>query len=216
MPTFLFLAAVCLLVADASPPPKTNTKLEKGPASAGNAESTPGLPPQNRWDTDAHHKDLTLTDGLIVQNNGKDKEWRYVFAKQSIPKDGIFYYEVKILEKGTRVQIGLATKQMPLDKPVGWSEGTYAYASAGYFWGHKDSKCTIGTANGRPYIKGPWFGNGDVIGCGVDFANRQIFYTKNGQRLITTELHVDSAAKLYPCVSMFMPGTKIEANFGPF
>uniref|UniRef100_A0A914HBK0 Secreted protein n=1 Tax=Globodera rostochiensis TaxID=31243 RepID=A0A914HBK0_GLORO len=45
MPTFLFLAAICLLVAasilletDASP--NKNTKLEKGSSSSGNAEST--------------------------------------------------------------------------------------------------------------------------------------------------------------------------------
>uniref|UniRef100_A0A914H9R0 Uncharacterized protein n=1 Tax=Globodera rostochiensis TaxID=31243 RepID=A0A914H9R0_GLORO len=48
MPTFLFLAAICLLVAasilletDASP--KKNAKLEKGAPSSGKAQSSPGV-----------------------------------------------------------------------------------------------------------------------------------------------------------------------------
>uniref|UniRef100_A0A914HC59 BTB domain-containing protein n=1 Tax=Globodera rostochiensis TaxID=31243 RepID=A0A914HC59_GLORO len=58
-------------------------------------------------------------------------------------------------------------------------------------------------------------GKDDVIGCGVDLAKGQkIIYTLNGKLIETPDLRVDSATKLYPCVSMFKAGTKIEANFG--
>ncbi|KAI3418486.1 SPRY domain-containing protein 3 [Globodera pallida] len=224
MPTFLFLAAICLLVAtsilletDASPPPKPNKKLEKGPASSGKAESTPGLTPENRWV--ARHEDLTFieTDGLIAQSTGEKIGFRSVRAELPIPKSGIFYYEVTILEKGEHngIFIGLAPKEMPLDECVGQSVGTYAYGSSGTFWGHKDDRRSK-IKNGRSLITGNHkFVFNDVIGCGVNLATRQIIYTKNGQPLETTGLLVaDSAAELYPCVTLNEPGAEIEANFG--
>ncbi|KAI3418350.1 Ran-binding protein 9 [Globodera pallida] len=173
---------------------------------------------QNRWDSTACHENLMLSepDRLIVQCTGNNLGKYYsVFAKRSLPKKfGNFYYEVTILEKECDVCIGLATKQMPLDETVGWSEGTYAYASCGTFWGHEVEGCSY-TNNGRPSIfRGvPYFGVGDVIGCGMDLATRQIIYTKNGRRLRTNDLLVASAAELFPCVSLYFG--KIKATFGP-
>uniref|UniRef100_A0A183BLU8 B30.2/SPRY domain-containing protein n=1 Tax=Globodera pallida TaxID=36090 RepID=A0A183BLU8_GLOPA len=148
------------------------------------------MPQQNRWDATACHDKLTLIepDRLIVEITGKDKwAWRSVRAERPIPNGnlGFFYYEVKILvEKDVGIHIGLTGEQMPLYKWVGCCEGTYAYEDDGTLWGHA---AVDGCAhlNGRPYIDEgiPGFGVGDVIGCGVDLATRQIIYTKNGWRL---------------------------------
>uniref|UniRef100_A0A914HVC3 Uncharacterized protein n=1 Tax=Globodera rostochiensis TaxID=31243 RepID=A0A914HVC3_GLORO len=164
-----------------------------------NGRAFKGLTLQNRWDSDARHENLTLIEPerLIVEHYG-EKGHCSVRAEQPIPKDGIFYYEVKILEKGSGIFIGLATEQMPLN------------SNCDGLWGHKVDF----HRKRRPLGGKPEFEEGDVIGCGMDLATRQIIYTLNGNRLRTTGMRVDSAAELYPCVSMFKAGTKIEANFG--
>uniref|UniRef100_A0A914H6C2 B30.2/SPRY domain-containing protein n=1 Tax=Globodera rostochiensis TaxID=31243 RepID=A0A914H6C2_GLORO len=186
-----------------------------------NGRAVTGLTLQNRWDSAACHGKLTLSepDRLIAQFTGEDTGCCSVLAELPIPKNppgaGNFYYEVAILEKGEFIDIGLGTKQMPLmDDWVGWYEVTYAYESGGTFWGHVFKGCSH--FGGRPYIDGkPKFGVGDVIGCGVNLATRQIIYTKNGQRLETAGLFVGFGADLFPCVKLHNPGMKVEANFGP-
>uniref|UniRef100_A0A914HL39 B30.2/SPRY domain-containing protein n=1 Tax=Globodera rostochiensis TaxID=31243 RepID=A0A914HL39_GLORO len=167
---------------------------------------------KNRWDPTACHGVLTIFEPkrLVALFTGKGS--RSVFAERPIPK--------KDKDRRNIFSIGLASKQMSLDVWVGFEEGTYAYASCGYFMGHAVEGCYH--SFGRPYIRRgtPKFGQGDIIGCGINLATRQIIYTKNGQRLETTGLFVDSVAELFPCVTLLPPaarflGNKIEANFGP-
>ncbi|KAI3408218.1 SPRY domain-containing protein 3 [Globodera pallida] len=199
MSTFIFLAAIYFLVAvsilletDASPPPKTNTKREKGPSSSDNAE--PNAATSRQWNR--------LIDEII--NNS---ESRTLYTVDPIKKSGIYYYEVKVKERRVNgvkqklkghVSIGLGTKK----RVVGNYDG-FAYDSSGFF-----------IATGCPQsLDAPKFGANDVVGCGVDFANRIIFYTKNGQRLDPVGEFVDSAADLFPRVSLTHPDDDIEENF---
>uniref|UniRef100_A0A914GXF4 B30.2/SPRY domain-containing protein n=1 Tax=Globodera rostochiensis TaxID=31243 RepID=A0A914GXF4_GLORO len=196
-------------------------------------QSGPSLPSPNRWNNAACHTGLTLFEPnrLIVQRNGNGCEEvlpnpfitisraksSSVFAEVQISNQlGIFYYELTILKNRGTIHFGLATRQMPLDKRVGQFEGSYAYEEDGTFWGHPIEGCRR-TDNGIPFIYKPklWaFNTGDIVGCGLKFATRQIFYTKNGLRLDNADLFATSV-DLFPCVTLCRPGDKIEANFGP-
>uniref|UniRef100_A0A183CQA4 B30.2/SPRY domain-containing protein n=1 Tax=Globodera pallida TaxID=36090 RepID=A0A183CQA4_GLOPA len=104
---------------------------------------------------------------------------------------------------------------MQLKNAVGRYAESYSYDDSGTIRGHTIPGCAY-TDDGVPYLGGwPAFvGVHNIIGCGLSETGR-IVYTRNGQRLDTGDLTVNSASELFPCVSLHAPLDEIEANFGP-
>ncbi|KAL3071188.1 hypothetical protein niasHS_015562 [Heterodera schachtii] len=103
-----------------------------------------------------------------------------VFAKYPIVLNkhlsDFFYYEISVMKKDNCVIIfGFAVKQQTkLDGLIHYEKGTYAYENDGYIW-------INGQAKGKNAEYS--YGVGDTVGIGVNFATRQMIFTKNGVRL---------------------------------
>ncbi|KAF2005947.1 hypothetical protein P154DRAFT_289636 [Amniculicola lignicola CBS 123094] len=93
----------------------------------------------------------------------------------------------------------------------GWSEGSWGY--------HGDDGHTMD--EGDHYLTAPYptFGAKDVVGCGVDFKCRSVFFTKNGARLSSEgrgnmAFHMIEARLLFPVIGVGSEGTEVTVNFG--
>ncbi|KAF7863994.1 hypothetical protein EAF04_006959 [Stromatinia cepivora] len=54
---------------------------------------------------------------------------------------------------------------------------------------------------------------GDVIGCGIDFREEMIFYTKNGELLKSKCKFIDTTRRLFPCIRIGGDQIKTRVNF---
>lgn len=151
-----------------------------------------------RWSEQDRHTSLTVsTNGRDLTYHGpaasSEREAAAARTNHPIPPAcGVFYYEVKIIQKGQRgfISIGFSAPDVKLYRLPGWEKRSWGY--------HGDDGCSFAAdKTGVPY--GPTFGSecplifpsegemsepfdiaGDVIGCGIDFTQHRAFYTKNG------------------------------------
>ncbi|KAG0345116.1 Ran-binding protein 10 [Podila humilis] len=104
---------------------------------------------------------------------------------------------------GMYIGIGVCNAGVDLNRLPGWEPHSWGYHG-------DDGNSFGGCGNGRPF--GPVFTTGDTVGCGVNFRDMSLFYTKNGVYLGTA--FRDLKGPLYPTVGMRTVGEIIEANFG--
>ncbi|KAI8332936.1 hypothetical protein BC941DRAFT_435826 [Chlamydoabsidia padenii] len=120
-------------------------------------------------------------------------------------------YKVKI-EPGAEdndghIAIGFCGEYSRLDRLPGCDE---------YSWGfHGENGSLTGGSTGQTKRRKyeACFGVGDTIGCGIDFSNNTLFYTKNGIYLGTAFWNINGK-HIYPFIGFKNPGDKITANFG--
>ncbi|KAL3091070.1 hypothetical protein niasHS_005033 [Heterodera schachtii] len=171
---------------------------------------------QNFWDANVCHEKLEIIgDKKLTVQKGNFNGWSSIFAKHSILLNNnspdIFYYEISVKNKiGNFMSFGFAVKQQSkLEEIIRYGNGTYVYESAGGIYINGE-----GIGGNDKYS----YGVGDTVGIGVNLSTRQISFTKNGLRLdcLFVDPHfADYSFYLYPFVSIYSFGDKIEANFGP-
>ncbi|CDO74777.1 hypothetical protein BN946_scf185001.g25 [Trametes cinnabarina] len=166
-----------------------------------------------RWSEQDRMPSLSVSlDGRELTFTGPscmgDRESSAARANHPIPPAcGIYYYEVEILHKCPKgpISIGFSAPDVRLSRLPGWERNSWGYhADDGWaFPGHKEGS-----------VYGPTFDTGDVIGCGIDFSQNRVFYTKNGSFLGMVFENVGKNTEVYPCIGMRQTNESIRANFG--
>ncbi|KAF9971414.1 hypothetical protein BGZ73_005647 [Actinomortierella ambigua] len=183
-----------------------------GHAAVSVVEERPPLKYQlpSRWScTDKLDQMELAEDDLQVKYVGvgaEDSDAAAIRANRPIPPQcGIYYFEVYIKNKGRHgyIGVGVCNPTVNLARLPGWDRDSWGY--------HGDDGHSFGgSGRGKPY--GPTFTTGDTVGCGVNFRDNTLFYTKNGvyQGIAFRGLK----GTLYPTVGMRTPGEVLETNFG--
>ncbi|CAG8568280.1 10866_t:CDS:2 [Scutellospora calospora] len=134
------------------------------------------------------------------------------------PEVGLYYFEIKVIDKGERgcIGIGLTKGHIPLDRMPGWEHESIGYHG-------DDGLLYLQSGRGDKY--GPLYTTGDTVGCGINYYDKSIFFTKNGVNLgiiifPRENFNCCIASKaifegeMYPISGMISPNERIEANFG--
>ncbi|KAI8387051.1 concanavalin A-like lectin/glucanase domain-containing protein [Blakeslea trispora] len=123
------------------------------------------------------------------------------------PQCGLFYFEMRVISKGDDgyIGIGFCAATNKLERLPGWDPDSWGYHG-------DDGHSFEGSGTGKNY--GPCFTTGDVIGCGVNFADNSAFYTKNGKFLGYAFTNMDFKKDIYPAIGLRTPGEQVTANFG--
>ncbi|KAL3086223.1 hypothetical protein niasHT_040015 [Heterodera trifolii] len=179
-------------------------------------------PPIYQWNASDCHPEIVINESTnAIQRNATGTEgFHQVRLCRATPiqmpssaagRIGIIYTEYRIFTQNGPLYIGLSTKEMALDRILGYARVSYSYANY-----RRIESTNVNGNYANIWENVPSFDTGDVVGCGLNWATRQVFFTKNGQRLDITNFYVDEEmADFYPTVTLYRHGTVVEANFGP-
>jgi hypothetical protein len=162
--------------------------------------------------TTAVGPDLVIqSDALTIESSQPPMDCLPSAVKSSHPfrvsDAGLCYFEVTIIHPGTRriVSIGLTDKEFPIHKKhPGWLKGSYGF--------HGDDG-SVFHASGHGRIYGSRWEAGDVIGCGIHFRTKEVFWTRNGEFLGVAYRGV-TCTELWPTCAIRNPQAKLKFNFG--
>ena len=106
--------------------------------------------------------------------------------------------------KDCSIGIGLTAEGSALNRMPGWEYNTIGYHG-------DDGKFFYEAGMGKKF--GPLFGNNDVVGCGINFQDMSVFFTKNGKYLGVAK-HSLPEMDYYPTIAVHSKYELVQVNFG--
>ncbi|CAG8697084.1 8339_t:CDS:2, partial [Cetraspora pellucida] len=186
------------------------------PISLLNKRLVTSIPLPTRWNShDRAPYVSVLEDGVSLEYIGTQeyrpgRNWIDASSIRTdfpvLPEVGLYYFEIKVIDKGERgcIGIGLTKGHIPLDRMPGWEQESIGY--------HGDDGLLY-LERGRGDKYGPLYTTGDTVGCGINYYDKSIFFTKNGVNLGVASKAIFEG-EMYPIGGMISPNERIEANFG--
>ena len=155
-----------------------------------------GVQQSDQWIVTSCVSFVTTVFGLMTYDLSDERQWTMAGN----------YFEVTLLHAPSNViGIGFAAPdsfpvigQMP-----GWIEHSYGY--------HGDDGCRF-TA-GKSTESWPTWREGDIVGCGINFMEKSVFYTLNGA-LLGTAFEDIQDQKLSPVIGFHGTGIVVKINMG--
>ncbi|KAG0046146.1 hypothetical protein BGZ83_008652 [Gryganskiella cystojenkinii] len=168
--------------------------------------------PPDAWDHDAAPPELDV-EGNYIRYRSDFKNDMTVSASVTAnhpinPKSGIFYFEIFIesFKGNSAISVGIASKALRKNCQVGWDLNS---------WGYHSDDGFLYFGNGKQNIQYSYdYGEGFTVGCGVNFLDRSIFFTLNGEQQGVAFKFLKDSIPLYPAIGLSQAGTEINANFG--
>lgn len=123
----------------------------------------------------------------------------------------VAYFEMRVLDPGNRreMAIGLASRGYSDPRLVGWGSGSLGYHAES---GKKLSG--VGSLGTVEQAFGPAWKTGDIVGCGLNFDRRHVFFTVNGSFVGIAARSVSVQDQFWPTVSLGERGQAVSLNFG--
>ncbi|KAG0090451.1 hypothetical protein BGZ93_009306, partial [Podila epicladia] len=137
------------------------------------------LPP-NAWDHDAAAPELDVEGNYIKYRSDFKNDMTVsasVTANHPInPKSGVFYFEIMIdrFKGNSPISFGIAGKNLRKNLQVGWDLNSWGFHSDnGLYFGNSQQNIAFEFG----------YAEGDTVGCGVNFLEKSVFFTLNGDML---------------------------------
>ncbi|CAG8677382.1 14303_t:CDS:2, partial [Acaulospora morrowiae] len=105
----------------------------------------------------------------------------------------------------SNIGLGLANQFNPQDRMPGWDCHSIGYHG-------DDGLLFTNSTEGAKY--GPLYTTGDTVGCGINFFENSIFFTKNGMNLGNAVENYTLFGPLYPTMGLISKDECVEVNFG--